>query len=172
MWGPEPMDDIAELERRILYAMERVRAGLDRMAEGPATIATPFPGANGTAEMAILRADLEAEQAANAQLTERVKAIKDRQETVIGGLEDRVAQLTASLEAQGAELQRQRRLNGDLTAVNQRLSDAARANLADPALLNSAMVTELEALRAARHAEMAEMEEILAELKPLIGEVA
>lgn len=172
MWGPKPMDDIVELERRILYAMERVRAGLDRLAEGPAARAEHFPGANGTAEMAMLRADLEAEQAANAQLTERVRAIKDRQETVIGGLEDRVAQLTASLEAQGAELQRQRRVNGDLTTANRKLTDAARANLADPALLNSAMATELEALRAARHAEMAEMEDILAELKPLIGEVA
>jgi chromosome segregation ATPase len=172
MWGPKPMDDIAELERRILYAMERVRAGLDRLAEGAAARTELFPGTNGTAEMAILRADLEAEQAANAQLTERVRAIKDRQESVIGGLEDRVAHLTSSLEAQGAELQRQRRLNGDLTAANQRLSDAARANLSDPALLNSAMATELEALRAARQAEMAEMEEILAELKPLIGEVA
>lgn len=166
------MDDIAELERRILYAMERVSVGLDGLAAAPLASAASAPSAERAGELEVLRAELEAERAANAQLTERVRAIKDRQEHMIRGLEDRVAHLTSNLETQGAELQRQRRLNGDLTAANQRLSDAARANLADPGLLNSAMATELEALRAARNAEMAEIEDILAELKPLIGEVA
>ncbi len=172
MWGPEPMDDIAELERRILYAMERVRVGLDGLVDLAPVGLAPAQPADQSGEADRLRADLEAERAANAQLTERVKAIKDRQEHLIRGLEDRVAQLTESLDAQGAELQRQRRLNGELTAANQRLSDAARANLADPAMLNEVLATELDALRAARRAEMAEMEDILAELKPLIGEVA
>ncbi len=166
------MDDIAELERRILYAMERVRVGLDGLALEPVASAASTQPADGSGELQMLRADLEAERAANAQLTERVRAIKDRQEHMIGGLEARVAQLMASLDAQGAELQRQRRMNGELTAANQKLTDAVRANLADPALLNAVMATELEALRAARHAEMAEMADILAELKPLIGEVA
>lgn len=166
------MDDIAELERRILYAMERVRVGVDTLADTlPARNAT-LHSTDQAGELELVRADLEAERAANTQLTERVKAIKDRQEHMIRGLEDRVAQLMTSLEAQGAELQRQLRMNGELTAANQKLSDAACANLADPALLNAAMVTELEALRAARRAEMAEIEDILSELKPLIGEVA
>ncbi len=42
----------------------------------------------------------------------------------------------------------------------------------DPSELESALVTEVEAMRLARSAEVAEMEEIMAELKPLIGEVA
>ncbi len=44
--------------------------------------------------------------------------------------------------------------------------------MTEPHLLNRAMMTELEALRAARAADVAEMDEILSELKPLIGEVA
>jgi len=63
-------------------------------------------------------------------------------------------------------------MNVSLTRANQRLSDAVREGLSDPELLNQAMLTELEAMRVARASELAEMEEIMAELRPLIGEVA
>ena len=43
--------------------------------------------------------------------------------------------------------------------------------MTEPHLLNKAMLAELEALRATRLSEMAEMDEILAELKPLIGDM-
>ena len=43
--------------------------------------------------------------------------------------------------------------------------------MTEPHLLNKAMQAELEALRATRQSETVEMDEILAELQPLIGEV-
>ncbi len=171
------MIDISELERRILFALERIDRGVDGLALGgsiaPQVFAAQVAAAPGhSAEAEELRAELDAERSANAQLTERVRAIKDKQETIVADLEKKVARLTLQLDTAGAELQRQRRLNADLVGTNQALSDAARDGVTEPELLNRALMTELAALRTARAAEMAEMEEIMAELKPLIGEVA
>lgn len=166
------MNDITELERRTLYALERIGAGLAGMQAARAPVAAPVAAGGGQELIEALRAELEAERGANAQLTERVRAIKEKQETMVAGLEARAARLSQQLEQQGLELMRQRKLNAELTDTNRALSDAARSGVGDPMVLNAAMASELEALRAARAAEMAEVEEILAELKPLIGEVA
>jgi len=168
------MTDIAELERRISYALERIGKGAEALAAGVAGQGEATAVAHGASadEVATLRAELEAERTANAQLTERVRAIKDRQETTVQALEKKVARLTQQLDASGAELQHQRQLNADLTAINRKLGDAARAGVIDAATINQSMQVELGALRAARAAEMAEVEEIMAELRPLIGEVA
>lgn len=170
--GLDQMNEIAEFERRISAALTRVGQGIDAvladLAEGGPAAAAP-----GTvAAEAELREALEAERAANAQLTERVRAIKEKQETMVGALEKKVARLTAQLDAAGLELQRQKRLNADLAEANRALSEAAREGVAEPHLINRSMMTELEALRVARASEMAEIDEILSELKPLIGEVA
>ena len=171
------MIDISELERRILFALERIDRGVDALTIGggiaPLQAAAPDAVASRDhTEAGELRSALEAERGANAQLTERVRAIKDKQETIVSDLEKKVGRLTQQLDFAGAELQRQRRLNADLVKANQALSDAARERVIHPELLNTSLMTEIEAMRAARSAEMAEMEEILAELKPLIGEVA
>jgi DNA repair exonuclease SbcCD ATPase subunit len=171
------MNDISELERRILYALERIGRGTEALAGagragGPGGDAAPGLSSSQSLEIDVLKAELEAERIANAQLTERVRAIKDKQENMVIALETRVARLTQQLDAAEAELQRQRQLNGELTHANQRLSDAAREGMNDPGAVNESLVTELKSLRAARAAEIAEMEEIMAELRPLIGEVA
>ena len=163
------MNDIAELERRISAALERIGQGIDGWQNAPAA---PPPPAVDDKVQAELKEALEEERATNAQLTERVRAIKEKQENMVGALEKKVASLTQNLDAATHDLQKQRRLNADLTAANQALSDAAQIGLMEPHLINKSMLTELEALRAARAADVAEMEEILAELKPLIGEVA
>ncbi|MGB3315123.1 MAG: hypothetical protein WBB85_11980 [Albidovulum sp.] len=157
------MSEMTELARRLSAALERIGAGFEAAAGDPAA-----ESGNATA----LQEALDAERTTTAQLTERVRAIKDKQETMVGTLEAKVARLTQQLDAAGAELQRQKRLNADLADANRALSEAASAGVAEPHLINRSMQTELEALRAARAAEVAEMEEILSELKPLIEEVA
>ena len=49
------------------------------------------------------------------------------------------------------------------------LRAAQEEQFPDSTLVNKSISAELEALQAERRAEMAEMEEILAELKPLIA---
>jgi chromosome segregation ATPase len=163
------MNELSDYERRIAAALDRIGAALAGAGSGAAA---PGTGGDAPGEVARLRDALEAERAANAQLTERVRAIKDKQETTVATLERNVARLAEQLDQQGRELQRQRRLNAELTETNRALTTAAAAGVTEPHLLNRAMMSELEALRAARAAEVAEMDEILSELKPLIGEVA
>ncbi len=159
------MNDLSEYERRI-------GAALDRIGQVVA-VARPAAGAAAhQGDVAALQDALDAERTANAQLTERVRAIKDKQETMVAVLERNVARLTQQLDAQGRELHRQKRLNAQMMDTNRALSDAARTGVTEPHLVNKAMMTELEALRASRAADVAEMDEILSELKPLIGEVA
>jgi chromosome segregation ATPase len=159
------MTDLAEIERRILYALERIGSGLERL---PAVAAVPGE----SIDVEVLQAELEAERATNAQLSERVRAIKEKQETVVATLERKAARLAEQLDEAAAALERQRRLNGELAAANRRLTDEARAGLVAPATIDAALATEVEVLRAERAGEMAEMAGILAELRPLIGEVA
>jgi hypothetical protein len=158
------MTDLADIERRIAGALGRISAGLDRI--GGMTVP---PGT----ETAAVQAELDAERSANAQLTERVRAIREKQETTVAMLEKTVARLKDQVEAQSRELARQKQLNLDLSETNSALAAAAvEGGVSDAALINRAMASELEALRGARAAEVAELDEILAELRPLIGEVA
>src|SRR5690606_40004114 len=82
--GLEDMSDIAELERRISAALARIEAGVEVLGAAPAETA---PAARDEGEITRLTEELEAERAANAQLTERVRAIKEKQEPMGGARE-------------------------------------------------------------------------------------
>ena len=151
------MSEIAALEGRITAALGRIAVGLDQ--------------AVGTAPSGETEA-LAAERQVNAQLTERVRAIKEKQETTVASLEKRLARLTETLDVQGLELQRMKKTNIALRENNRVLREAVEAGVGDGQMINKSMATELEALRASRLADMAEMDEILAELRPLVEEGA
>ncbi|MDD8024645.1 MAG: hypothetical protein PHX82_16235 [Paracoccaceae bacterium] len=119
------------------------------------------------AELAHLREALEAERVANAQLSERVRAIREKQETTLSTLEKRLAQATRSFEAAQAEVARLKRANTDLAESNRALLDSG-TDLA-PHLINRAMQAELEALRAARAAEVKELNDILGSIEPILA---
>jgi len=156
------VSEITELERRITDALARIDAGVDTLGQGGA--------GEGTGDTAALQEALEAEKAANAQLEERVAAIKDKQETLIKDLEKQVSDLTATVARQEEDAK-------TLIALNNELREATEAQQAtsgdkDAELVNKALQAELEALQTARKADLAELETIMTELKPLIGEGA
>ncbi len=153
------MDDISEFQRRIVAALDRAGQALDQLGSGE--------GGGGSEELA---AELEAERVANRQLEERVRAIKEKQETTVARLEDQVSDLRDALAARDAEVQRMRKVNDALRETNASLRDANAQGLAEPELVNAAMMSELDALRAQRTAERAEIEEILATLEPVLKE--
>ena len=215
------MTEIAELERRISFALERIGRGVEGMVERqalaldaaraeataaveaaaeasaeaqaaieaaqaqaaaaeaaqvaqeaeapapepapePAPVASVAPG-----ELAELREALDAERMANAQLSERVRAIREKQETTLSALEKRLAQATRAFEAVQAEATRLKRANADLVETNRALVEAAGDVPAH--LVNRAMQAELEALRAARAWEVTELSDIIAGLEPLVA---
>ncbi len=154
------MSELSGLERRIT-------AALDRIAQAAQNLPGPEVAASGAE--AALREALEAERTANAQLTERVRAIKERQESLIGQVERKLARANEQLDVQGFELQRLKKANAQLADANRKLIEAQQAGTADPGAAMRALQAEIESLRAARKAEIAELEEIMAELRPLAG---
>jgi hypothetical protein len=160
------MQEITELEKRIAAALERIGKGMDRLstqgrsAGAVAGIAPPADTA--------LRAQLEEEKALTAQLQARLRAAKDREAK--GDLQEKVDRLTQELDVQGLELQRMRRVNATLREQLEALRTAQSKGVSDPGLINKAMLAELEALRATRLSEIAEMDDILAALEPHLME--
>jgi chromosome segregation ATPase len=151
------MDDVKALEKRILTALARVAKGI----EGRPAAASGDDAASG------LRSELADAQAEIGRLRDRVRQAPQRDPSVN---EARVDKLTRQLDVQGIEMQRLRKTNLALREQLRSLREAAEGGV-DAAALNRAMKDELEALRATRHAEIAEMDEILGELTAMIGEV-
>lgn len=173
------MSDLAPVERRLSEALERIArrlekgAGANRSGRGAVfgLGARPEfePDPEQAATIASLREALDKERAANAQLSERVHQVKQRQETTIAQLERRLARLTEQLDLQSLEMLRLKKANAKLMGSNTALREAQIEGFPDATLINKSISAELEALQAERRAEMAEMEEILAELKPLLA---
>jgi len=156
------MSDISELERRITAALDRAAQALDRLGGAGAS--------DGGVDAAALADELEAERVANAQLEERVRAIKEKQETMVAGLEGQVARLTAQVESRDGALSRTKAVGEELRRSNQALREANASAVADPDLVNASLQAELEAVRAARSADRSEMDDILATLDPVLKE--
>lgn len=151
------MSDITELEGRIAAALDRISSGLTRLgAAGPAA----------------LEEELATERAANAQLEERVRAIKERQENVILSLEGEVTGLKQALETMDGEIKSLRSVNAALRSSNGQLREANAGGLADAGLVNSALAAEVEALRAMEDGNRAEIDRALGVLEPMLREMA
>jgi chromosome segregation ATPase len=150
------MSDISMLEGRITAALDRIRRGVE--ARGDTVAADPA-----------LHTALEDERAANAELVERVRLLKERQDTQVASLTGRVESQRAQLMALDEELQSLRASNAQMREINTQLRQAVTEGLA-PELLNEAVAAEIEALHAQRQADVTEIDIILAELKPLVEE--
>ncbi|MGC3936973.1 hypothetical protein ACOTTU_04125 [Roseobacter sp. EG26] len=150
------MSEIEELHSRIMAAMDRVAQGLDGL--GPA----------GGDDVDALKQALEEEKTVNAQLTERVRVLGERQEQALEALEAKANATAERMEKLDTDLQKLRRANAQLSEACEALRNANAEGVGEPHLINKAMMAELEALRAARAAEIAEADEIIAALTPLL----
>jgi len=155
------MSEISEYEKRIVQALARIRNGVDAIA---------LPALDEGESPAVLKRQLEDERVVTAQLEERVKVLKDRQDKRIAELEAQVAAAAERTGALDVELQRLLEVNAELRAVASEMSQALSDGVAEPELVNKAMHAELDALRAARAADRAELDAVLAELAPIAGE--
>jgi chromosome segregation ATPase len=150
------MSNIDELQRRITSAMDRVARGVERISAAP-----------GGPDEATLQA-LEEERVVTAQLSERVRALRQRSESELAGLRAQVEETQARMIQLDVELQRLRRANRQLGENCAALQAANAEGVGDPELINQAMQAELEGLRAARAVDVAESSAILAALRPLV----
>ena len=155
------MADITELQSRITAALDKIAAGLEAQGEAKAA------GAD-TAEAVSLREALEAERNANAQLEERVLAIKEKQEKVVARLEDEVHKLREEVARAAQQHSAMRQVNGQLRENNAALRAANASGVGDAALINAGVEAELNALKLRRQADRDELDAVLSELKPLV----
>lgn len=139
------MSQIEELQRRITAAMERIGVGIEAMqSTGPAESDDDHP----------LRAALEEERLANAQLEERLKSVKERHDQDVDALRQQLGEAAAklaSVEAARAELAEAKAAldNQDEVAALQAEISSLRDQLADSERV-SELNAELEMLRAER----------------------
>jgi len=150
------MSDIEELQRRITAAMDQIAFGLDKLGTG-----TTGPDPETLQQ-------LEDERTANAQLQERVRSLRTKSDAEIATLRAGLDEGDARMAQLDVELQRVRRANAQLSDACAALREANAEGVGDPHLINKAMLAELEALRAARAADVAEASTILSSLQPLV----
>ncbi len=169
------MAQLEELEQRISAAFARISAGVEALSSGHTARelaeAAPAPSDTGptdTAALAALQDALDEERMANAQLTDRLRAIREQGGSTESGLKSEVETLTRALDAQGLDVQRLSSTVAQLREDLRRLREAAEQGVVDPSLINRAMLAELEALRATRAAEANEMNDIMSALVPIL----
>lgn len=175
MGADNGMQTLADLERRISAALTRISEGVAALPLA-ADQTSADPSAGHLAELDTLRADLAAERAARAEVQAKLDAALAAPATVRGGgreleLQDQVDRLTKLLDVQGLDLVRLRKTVGTLRESLQSLRSSQVATLPDTAAINRALLAEVDAMRAERLSEMAELDEIIAELDPLLPPV-
>ena len=188
------MSEIAEYERRISFALERIGRGVEVLAqkrvtppepeaafepdptppeaeiempqEAPIEAAEPVAPADPvapSAEVAQLQAALDAEREANAQLSERVRAIRENQGTTMNARERQYGAAVRAQEAAFKVVAALKAANSALIASNRKLMDEGVA------FSEEGLMAELTALRAARASEINELGDILDGLAPILA---
>jgi hypothetical protein len=161
------MSEISEFEARITAALERIGRAVATADEQNATA-----GQGGIAtddmvnEMGRLQEVLDVERDTNAQLENRVRAIHEKQQSHVAALEAEVEALRQQLMSHDAEMQKMRSINSQLRENNTALRTVNIDAIGDPSLVNTALITELEALKVGRDADLAELNTILTDLRP------
>lgn len=150
------MGQVEELETRIAAAFQRISDGVE------ALIAARSPEGDGGGQD--LAEALAAEQDRSAQLAERLRSLGEERAQAEAALRAEVDRLNRALDAQGLDVQRLTSTVAQLREDLRRLSEGVEQGVADPAMINRAMLAELEALRSTRAAEANEMSEILSSL--------
>lgn len=155
-----------ELTARLETA-EAARDDTEGAGQADAEAAAPETGEDAE-EVAALRAALEEERLANAQLEARVRVLHSRlAEAAPAGADEGRAEALQRLDA---ELQALRQANERLRESNAALRAAHEAGSAAPELFTEAMQAEIESLRAARATDRGEVALVLAEIDRALAE--
>lgn len=142
--------DLTVSEKRLIAALDRIDYTIERAA---ASLRGTSPAPEGAADIA--------SQAENQRLVAELAAAQERQEAAVHALETRLAQAHARLDEAGQQAARLVAANEALTHANRQLLSKADSGGADDADIRAALEAEVEALRAARAAEIAQMGEII-----------
>lgn len=153
------MSELEEFEGRIVAALDRVARRLDGAG-----------GGDGALEARIEDLEDKLAEALEDNETLRAKAERadERKRQIAVRMDKRVGRLSAQLEAANEQVHRARQGATELRAALDQLRASVAAGDANADELRRSYETELRALRKARDEEAAELDRLLAELRPLI----
>jgi chromosome segregation ATPase len=133
-------------------------------AEAAAEAARAATAREDGVDVAALQEAFEEEKIANAQLEERVSVLHARLDARENENAADEGAHSEALRKLDADLQSLRKANDQLRESNAALRAAHEAGVAEPHLINKAMMAELEALRAARAPDRDEVALVLSEI--------
>jgi septal ring factor EnvC (AmiA/AmiB activator) len=155
------MSDISELESRITAALDRIAWSVENGLDQPA--AAPAPIQAGDSD---LTEELEIERATNQKLS----AASAENMAQIERLEVRVSRLADKLEQTETENKRLENVIETLSQNNDALREANAAYQGDADSADAGAKAQLDHLRALRDADRGELDDIMAELAPIVKE--
>lgn len=144
--------DLNASEKRLIAALDRIDAFIDRAGSLDAPPAQMDGGA-----------DLHAQ---NQRLSEELAALREGQSDLLAGYETRLADANERLHVAGDEAARLAAANDALIAANRELLGAE--TIGDDQR-HAALEAEIKALRAARAAEIGQMDDIIGALDRMLG---
>ena len=153
------MSDISELEGRITAALDRIAWSVENAA-APASEAPTVSGDSDLIE------ELEIEKATN----ERLSAMREKHVAQIERLEIRVTRLSERLQQSETEEARLQSVIEELSANNAQLREANAAYQDAAEAADAGLAAQLEHLTKLRQGDLAELDDIMAELGPLMKE--
>ena len=155
------MSDISELESRITAALDRIAWSVENGLDQPAAAPAAAPVGNSD-----LAEELEIERATNQKLS----AASAENMAQIERLEVRVTRLADKLEQTETENKRLESVVETLSQNNNALREANAAYQGDASTAEASANTQLEHLRALRETDRGELDDIMAELAPIVKE--
>jgi chromosome segregation ATPase len=150
------MSDFNDLQMRLSSALERVTAAVTQL-EAPSQ-----------AKIDALTAELDGERMAKDLLESQLQGIRSEFDEQKSANQSQSNETQTKMAALDLELQKLRQANVALREVNAALREANQQGLASPDVINQSLQAELDAVRAARDADFAEMNAILAAIGPLL----
>lgn len=151
-------------EKRLIAALDRIDQFIDRVAAEAASAPGMDAGSDTHDGAAAALATMQAE---NARQAGEIAALHDRQAEIAAQFEARLAAANARLAAAGQEAAR-------LSAANEALAQANRVMISGSDVgageaQRAALEAEIESLRAARAAEIAQMGDVIEALDQMLG---
>lgn len=173
---PEAGADPAELDalRAELAAAQDANGALEQalQAERAEREAQAESLAEAIAERGRLMDSRDAAEAAREDLAERAQRLAERETLKAAEARAEIEDLRGRIDALEAGADKLREANRQLRSNNAALREAHSAGVADADLINAGLKAELEALTAVRAADRAELDGVLAALRPILEEAA
>jgi len=154
------MSELAELEQRLMAALDRIEAAAEKT---PAASDGLDPE-----EVNRLKAALDDAERARETAEAQLHDLREQHSQTFDQLEESLNAQRKTTTALDSELQRLRQVNKLLEDNNRALRQACETGQVDAALINQAMLAELESMRTLRATEKAEIEAAMAAIEPLL----